>query len=91
MSPLTSGTAFTPTKPWSEYNTDAAPREDVLTRTQPFHNDMGCDTLALQVRQSVDSGGDTYLASTWTVFNKLLTDEPDVARTLLDPSWPVQL
>ncbi|PFH61073.1 hypothetical protein XA68_18281 [Ophiocordyceps unilateralis] len=57
----------------------------------PFHTDMGCDILALQVRQSAESGGCTYLSSAWAVFNQLLRQEPDLAKVLLTPNWPVQI
>lgn len=52
---------------------------------------MGCDILALQVRHSAQRGGFTYLSSSWTAFNQLLTEEPEVAKTLLAPNWPVQM
>ncbi|KAI5458504.1 hypothetical protein BGZ63DRAFT_492075 [Mariannaea sp. PMI_226] len=61
------------------------------TSALPFHTDMGCDILALQVRDSADKGGSTYLSSAWTVFNDLLNREPDVLKTLLTPEWPVQI
>ncbi|RDA94931.1 hypothetical protein CP533_0097 [Ophiocordyceps camponoti-saundersi (nom. inval.)] len=57
----------------------------------PFHTDMGCDILALQVRQNATSGGCTSLSSAWTVFNHLVREEPDTAATLLTPNWPVQI
>ncbi|KAF5018827.1 hypothetical protein F66182_9190 [Fusarium sp. NRRL 66182] len=57
----------------------------------PFHTDMGCDILSLQVRDSANKGGYTYLSSAWTVFNDLLDREPEVVKTLLAPNWPVQL
>jgi hypothetical protein len=52
---------------------------------------MGCDILSLQVRDSANKGGYTYLSSAWTVFNDLLDREPEVIKTLLTPNWPVQL
>ncbi|KAI9155057.1 Taurine hydroxylase-like protein SAT17 [Paramyrothecium foliicola] len=57
----------------------------------PFHNDMGCDILALQARHTAEKGGLTFLSSAWTVFNKLLAKEPEVAKALLTPNWPVQI
>ncbi|KPM37822.1 hypothetical protein AK830_g8729 [Neonectria ditissima] len=57
----------------------------------PFHSDMGCDILSLQVRNTADKGGYTYLSSAWWVFNDLLNREPEVIKTLLTPNWPVQL
>jgi hypothetical protein len=61
------------------------------TGSLPFHTDMGCDILSLQVRDSANKGGYTYLSSAWTVFNDLLNREPEVIKTLLTPNWPVQL
>ena len=66
----------------------AVPDLDVL---QPFHSDMGCDILSLQVRHSAHEGGYTYLSSAWTVFNDLLNREPEAVKTLLAPDWPVQM
>jgi hypothetical protein len=57
----------------------------------PFHTDMGCEILSLQVRDSANKGGYTYLSSSWTVFNDLLNRKPEVVKTLLTPNWPVQL
>ncbi|KAK2601609.1 hypothetical protein QQS21_004844 [Conoideocrella luteorostrata] len=60
------------------------------TMALPFHSDMGCDILALQVRHSALDGGSTFLSSASTIFNRLSEDEPEVVETLLEPSWPVQ-
>ncbi|RFU73525.1 hypothetical protein TARUN_8739 [Trichoderma arundinaceum] len=57
----------------------------------PYHNDMGCDILALQVRHSAEKGGYTYLSSVSTAFNELLSEAPSVAEALLTPDWPVQI
>ncbi|PKS11057.1 hypothetical protein jhhlp_002818 [Lomentospora prolificans] len=57
----------------------------------PFHNDMGCDILCLQVRQSALSGGGTYLVSGATIFNDLVQSKPDVIQTLFERKWPVQI
>ncbi|KAF5245829.1 hypothetical protein FAUST_1616 [Fusarium austroamericanum] len=79
-----------------EWTTPAYARHGIHTKgslfaIQPFHTDMGCDILSLQVRDSANKGGNTYLSSSWTVFNKLLDREPEVIKTLLTPNWPVQL
>ncbi|POR31577.1 Uncharacterized protein TPAR_08235 [Tolypocladium paradoxum] len=66
-------------------------RQPMPPEPQPFHNDMGCDILALQVRHSAHSGGHTYLSSAWAVFNALVREESEVARSLLTPNWPVQI
>ncbi|KAK6445132.1 hypothetical protein FP744_10001380 [Trichoderma asperellum] len=57
----------------------------------PYHNDMGCDILALQVRHSAEKGGYTYLSSVSRAFNELLSEAPSAALTLLTPEWPVQI
>ncbi|KID63208.1 taurine catabolism dioxygenase TauD, partial [Metarhizium hybridum] len=56
----------------------------------PFHSDMGCDILALQVRHCAHSRGSTFVSSAASIFNRLLTVEPAVVRTLFEPNWPVQ-
>ncbi|KAL7809491.1 hypothetical protein V8C26DRAFT_423159 [Trichoderma gracile] len=56
----------------------------------PYHNDMGCDILALQVRHMAEKGGYTYLSSVSTAFNELLSEAPWAAEALLTPDWPVQ-
>lgn len=57
----------------------------------PYHNDMGCDILALQVRHMAEKGGYTYLSSVSTAFNELLSEAPWAAKALLAPDWPVQI
>ncbi|KAL7786615.1 hypothetical protein V8C43DRAFT_133216 [Trichoderma afarasin] len=57
----------------------------------PYHNDMGCDILALQVRHGAEKGGYTYLSSVSTAFNELLAEDPSAAKTLLTADWPVQI
>ncbi|PHH62269.1 hypothetical protein CDD82_2023 [Ophiocordyceps australis] len=57
----------------------------------PFHSDMGCDIHGLQVRHCAEKGGYTYLSSAWTIFNKLMSCEPGVIKTLMTPDWPVQM
>ncbi|KAL6856324.1 hypothetical protein J3F83DRAFT_448804 [Trichoderma novae-zelandiae] len=57
----------------------------------PYHNDMGCDILALQVRHIAEKGGYTYLSSVSTAFNELLSEAPWAAKALLTPDWPVQI
>lgn len=48
---------------------------------QPWHNDGG-DIFALMCRAVSDTGGRSYVASAWTVFNRLLAMDPTHARTL---------
>ncbi|KAH6889704.1 hypothetical protein B0T10DRAFT_404277 [Thelonectria olida] len=74
------------------WNIPASRRHGIHTsEALPLHSDMGCDILSLQVRDSADKGGYTYLSSAWSVFNDLLNREPDVIKTLLTPNWPVQI
>ncbi|CAI4212897.1 unnamed protein product [Parascedosporium putredinis] len=61
------------------------------TKELPFHNDMGCDILCLQARQSAASGGYTYLASGATVFNDIATRSPEAIDTLFENGWPIQV
>lgn len=58
---------------------------------KPYHNDMGCDILALQVRHGAEKGGYTYLSSATTAFNELLSEAPSAALALITPEWPVQM
>ncbi|KAL1877579.1 hypothetical protein VTK73DRAFT_8568 [Phialemonium thermophilum] len=57
----------------------------------PFHNDMGADVLALQVRQLAAKGGFSYVASASQVLSELVVSEPDVARSLFEAEWPIQV
>lgn len=55
-----------------------------------FHADRRfADILALFVRSKAASGGRQYLASSWTVYNKMLQSHPDELRVLVqDFPWP---
>ncbi|KAB5550879.1 taurine catabolism dioxygenase family protein [Coniochaeta sp. 2T2.1] len=57
----------------------------------PFHNDMGTDILALQVRQCAKEGGHTYVASAGNIFCELAARRPDVIETLARADWPIQV
>ncbi|KAF3020916.1 hypothetical protein E8E14_002042 [Neopestalotiopsis sp. 37M] len=52
-----------------------------------FHNDIGCDILAMQTRSLPASGGDQLYASIATVFDYISTVRPDLAAELLAPRW----
>jgi len=52
---------------------------------------MGADLMGLQVRESAASGGNTYLASAWSIYNDLLSTKPEVVKELFAPSWPIQV
>ncbi len=58
---------------------------------QPFHNDMGTDILALQVRQCANEGGDTYVASAGKIFCELAAHRRDIIETLSRADWPIQV
>lgn len=92
-SPWSSVTASTPAKPLSVVLIclGLCRRGSYCSTSQPFHADMACDVLALQVREAAQTGGCTYLSSAGTVFNQLLREEPDVAKTLLAADWPIQM
>lgn len=94
MCPCISAMASTPVEPWfvsTPFPSRVSSRRLNVQSLQPFHSDMGCDILALQVRHSARAGGQTYLASAATVFNHILREEPGVAKTLMSPNWPVQM
>ncbi|KAK0654721.1 hypothetical protein QBC41DRAFT_263088 [Cercophora samala] len=57
------------------------------SRASTFHTDTFCDILALQSRNNAEEGGKTLLSSTWTVFNKLQKDHPEVCKLLAQPNW----
>ncbi|KAI1774469.1 Clavaminate synthase-like protein [Hypoxylon cercidicola] len=56
----------------------------------PFHNDMGCEILAMQVRDRADTGGHTCVASITTIYNDLLQSNPWALHVLAEHSWPIQ-
>ncbi|KAK4198104.1 hypothetical protein QBC40DRAFT_96092 [Triangularia verruculosa] len=57
------------------------------SRASTFHTDTFCDILALQSRNNAETGGNTLLSSTWTIFNKLQKDYPEVCKLLAQPNW----
>ena len=54
---------------------------------QPFHADIFCDVLALYHLEEARNGGDTLLASSWTVYNELAATRPDIIDTLTQSDW----
>ncbi|KND86428.1 hypothetical protein TOPH_08915 [Tolypocladium ophioglossoides CBS 100239] len=54
---------------------------------QVFHTDVG-DVIALFALASAEEGGESYLSSSWTVYNELAATRPDLIRTLSEP-WDV--
>ncbi|KAI0199466.1 Clavaminate synthase-like protein [Astrocystis sublimbata] len=57
----------------------------------PFHNDMGCEVLAMHVRNCAAQGGGTYMASAAAVYNAMMKANPWAVHTLAKHNWPVQV
>ncbi|KAK0619376.1 hypothetical protein B0T14DRAFT_431180 [Immersiella caudata] len=56
-----------------------------------WHSDWGVDILALHVRGLAARGGDTFVASSWTICSELLVAHPKALEVLQSPTWPVQV
>ncbi|CAK7237948.1 hypothetical protein SBRCBS47491_010217 [Sporothrix bragantina] len=54
------------------------------TEKQVFHTDSG-DVIALFALQESALGGESYLASSYQVYNELVATRPDLVRTLAEP------
>lgn len=54
---------------------------------QVFHTDAG-DIISLLCLQTAAEGGESYLASSWLVYNILARERPDLVRTLAE-EWPL--
>ncbi len=54
------------------------------TEKQVFHTDAG-DVIALFALEASAEGGESYLASSWRVYNELASTRPDLIRTLAEP------
>ncbi|KAJ9130962.1 Taurine catabolism dioxygenase family protein [Pleurostoma richardsiae] len=54
------------------------------TDKQVFHTDAG-DVIALFALGEAAEGGQSYLSSSWRVYNELAASRPDLIRTLADP------
>ena len=54
------------------------------TEKQVFHTDAG-DVIALFALETAAAGGESYLASSWRVYNELAATRPDLIRTLAEP------
>lgn len=57
----------------------------------PFHNDMGCEILAMHIRNCAAQGGETYVASAASVYNAMMKANPWAVHTLAKHNWPVQV
>jgi len=51
---------------------------------QVFHTDVG-DVIALFALGEAAHGGQSYLSSSWKVYNELAATRPDLIRTLAEP------
>ncbi|KAI1817234.1 Clavaminate synthase-like protein [Poronia punctata] len=71
------------------------PREDRhgihTNNSLPFHNDMGCDILAIHIRNCAAQGGNTYVASAGAVYNSMMKANPWAVHTLAKHNWPIQV
>ncbi|KAM3435178.1 hypothetical protein NHJ13734_005663 [Beauveria thailandica] len=54
------------------------------TEKQVFHTDVG-DVIALFALAEAAEGGESYLASSWHVYNQLAATRPDLIKTLSEP------
>lgn len=54
------------------------------TEKQVFHTDVG-DIIALFALEAAAEGGESYLSSSWAVYNALAETRPDLIRTLAEP------
>ncbi|KAI0505153.1 Clavaminate synthase-like protein [Xylaria bambusicola] len=57
----------------------------------PFHNDMGCEILAIHIRNCAAQGGQTSVASAAAVYNALMRIQPWAVHVLAEPKWPIQI
>lgn len=57
------------------------------TDKQVYHTDAG-DIVSLLCLQTAAEGGESYLASSWLVYNILAKERPDLIRTLA-AEWPL--
>ncbi|KAI1475347.1 Clavaminate synthase-like protein [Daldinia eschscholtzii] len=56
----------------------------------PFHTDMGCEILSIQVRDRANEGGCTCVASIAAIYNDLVQTKPWVLHALAKHDWPIQ-
>lgn len=52
---------------------------------------MGTDVLALHILALAETGGDTFVASSWTIYKELAASYPEVLKELRRPDWPIQV
>ncbi|KAK0735390.1 hypothetical protein B0T21DRAFT_185501 [Apiosordaria backusii] len=56
-----------------------------------WHCDMGVDILSLHVRSLAERGGDTWIASSFTIVKELARFYPHVIPVLQEVAWPIQI
>jgi hypothetical protein len=52
---------------------------------------MGTDVLALHVRSLAETGGNTFITSSWAIYKELVASYPTALEALSDASWPIQV
>ncbi|KAI1312905.1 Clavaminate synthase-like protein [Xylaria venustula] len=57
----------------------------------PFHTDMGCEILAIQIRNCAAHGGGTYVASAAAVYNAMMETGSWAVHTLAKHNWPIRV
>ncbi|KAK3486066.1 uncharacterized protein B0T23DRAFT_245056 [Neurospora hispaniola] len=63
------------------------PNSPYVNRAQPFHTDL-CDVLSLYALGVAKYGGESYLASSATIYNEIARMRPDVIHVLAQDDWP---
>ncbi|KAI1463196.1 Clavaminate synthase-like protein [Daldinia caldariorum] len=56
----------------------------------PFHSDMGCEILSLQVQSIAETGGHTYVAPLGAICDDLERTSPQVLDVLKESKWPIR-
>lgn len=46
--------------------------------------------MALLCRETARQGGNTSLASSWAIFNKMAESHPEELESLMRSDWPIQ-
>jgi hypothetical protein len=54
---------------------------------KPFHSDVICDIVGMQVLGCAAKGGSSSLASSHMVYNELAATRPDLIHTLASSNW----
>ncbi|OTB19125.1 hypothetical protein K445DRAFT_38349, partial [Daldinia sp. EC12] len=56
----------------------------------PFHNDMGCEILSLQVQSIAETGGHTYVAPLGAICDDLQKGNSEVLEALKECEWSIR-